>query len=170
MKFLFLTLLVSLSAFADDSKLCEYLKSNKFESYSEKAVPWDARKSLIELTKKVSVEVEKDRAKDCRTGVIDLKKQTSNCVHQCALHGSSQYRYFANGVSSGMVPMNTKTQRCQELCKGYELYARGFEDGMKVKGQGNDCSVGVSRVDRKSSNSDLRNVIREIAKETSTKQ
>jgi hypothetical protein len=165
MKFFLLTLFVATTSFADDSKLCDYQKNNKFESYSEKTVPWDARKSLLELTKKVSVEVEKDRASDCSKGALDLKKQMNNCVHQCALHGSSEYRYFASGVSSGMLPLNSKTQRCQELCRGYEQFARGFQDGLKAKGHSNDCTVGVSRGERENSKSDLKNIVREIAKE-----
>lgn len=170
MKFLFLALLVTTSLFADDSKLCDYLKVNTFQAYSLKALQWNAPLSVSDLTKKVSPEVSKEVADLCSKGSLNLKQIAESCSHKCALHGVTQYRYFANGVSSGMVPLNSKTKRCQELCKGHEQYAYAFQDGLKAKGARTDCTEAVTRSDRGNTKSDLNKTFRNIAKEATTKQ
>jgi hypothetical protein len=164
MKFisLFILSLFSLSSFANDQSLCEYLKKTTLEEFNGQS--FKPNKSFSELIGKVSKELDKKRETACKEGSHFAIYDQDFCNSQCVKHGSSETRVKALILTKGLVDLNEKTRDCQKLCNVYQEVVFAYKHGFKEGSKSSDCSEHIS--------STARNIVKDIgsSEKTETKQ
>lgn len=147
MKFIVITMLLSLNANAGDEKLCNYLKTNTFKEYS-KSFDHSDNKKLTQVISKVSQDLDLKRETDCKAGKLWAIRDYDSCSSLCVSSGSSETRLKASYYTKGIIDLTKETRKCQELCKGYQLAAFAYEDGTKASSTSPDCRGSVNTSER----------------------
>lgn len=144
MKILFLFLLMTVTPARANYQLCEYLKVHSFNSYVTKAIPKLSNEDQ-KLTASLSLKLENQRRKECRLGSVDVQRSLKICTDSCSF------------------------KQCEDLCRGYQLFALAFLEGLKARPIGSDYGPAVINNSRDNSKN-LREIVDEVSRDSATKQ